>query len=143
MRETSSPKSAKAVSNKKSVKASGGHNQDLGRRGEAAAARFLERRGYDIIERNWVCAAGEADIIARDGEALVFVEVKTRSNTEKGLPSEAVNANKRRRYERIAALFLMGYDVVDVPVRFDVVSIVVVPPDRAFIRHHIDAFAAG
>ena len=54
---------------------------------------------------------------------------------EKGLPSEAVDAGKRSRYERIAALFLVDYDVVDVPVRFDVVSIVVVPPDRAFIRH--------
>ena len=73
----------------------------------------------------------------------MFVEVKTRSNTEKGLPSEAVDAGKRRRYERIAALFLVDYDVVDVPVRFDVVSIVVVPPDRAFIRHHIGAFSAG
>ncbi|WP_041238853.1 YraN family protein, partial [Gordonibacter pamelaeae] len=118
-------------------------NRELGRRGEDAAARFLDRRGYDIVERNWTCAAGEADIIARDGEALVFVEVKTRSNTEKGLPSEAVDAGKRSRYERIAALFLVDYDVVDVPVRFDVVSIVVVPPDRAFIRHHIGAFSAG
>ena len=125
------------------AEAIGRRNQELGRRGEDAAARFLDRRGYDIVERNWTCAAGEADIIARDGEALVFVEVKTRSNTEKGLPSEAVDAGKRRRYERIAALFLVDYDVVDVPVRFDVVSIVVVPPDRAFIRHHIGAFSAG
>ena len=125
------------------AEAIGCRNRELGRRGEDAAARFLDRRGYDIVERNRTCAAGEADIIARDGEALVFVEVKTRSNTEKGLPSEAVDAGKRRRYERIAALFLVDYDVVDVPVRFDVVSIVVVPPDRAFIRHHIGAFSAG
>ena len=125
------------------AEAIGCRNRELGRRGEDAAARFLDRRGYDIVERNWTCAAGEADIIARDGDALVFVEVKTRSNTEKGLPSEAVDAGKRRRYERIAALFLVDYDVVDVPVRFDVVSIVVVPPDRAFIRHHIGAFSAG
>lgn len=125
------------------AEAIGCRNRELGRRGEDAAARFLDRRGYDIVERNWTCAAGEADIIAHDGEALVFVEVKTRSNTEKGLPSEAVDAGKRRRYERIAALFLVDYDVVDVPVRFDVVSIVVVPPDRAFIRHHIGAFSAG
>ena len=107
------------------------------------AAREGEAEAGDIVERNWTCAAGEADIIARDGEALVFVEVKTRSNTEKGLPSEAVDAGKRRRYERIAALFLVDYDVVDVPVRLDMVSTVVVPPDRAFIRHHIGAFSAG
>lgn len=116
---------------------------EMDRRGEDAVARYLDRKGYEIIYRNWTCAAGEADIVARDGEALVFVEVKTRSSTDKGLPSEAVNAEKRQRYERIAALFLQGYEVVDVPVRFDVVSLIVVPPDRALIRHHINAFAAA
>ncbi len=124
-------------------KAAAKHNIELGRKGEDAAARFLERRGYDIVDRNWACAAGEADIIARDGDALVFVEVKTRSNAEKGFPEEAVDAEKRDRYERIAGMFLRGYDVVDVPVRFDVVSLLAIAPDRALIRHHINAFAAG
>lgn len=118
------------------------HNIELGRMGEDAAARFLERRGYDIVERNWKCAAGEADIIARDGDAVVFVEVKTRSNIEKGMPSEAVDAAKRDRYERIAALFLRDYDVVDVPVRFDIMSILTLDSERALIRHHLDAFSA-
>ena len=123
-------------------KAAGERNAELGRRGEDAAARFLDRRGYDIIERNWTCVAGEADIIARDGESVVFVEVKTRSNCEKGLPSEAVDAAKRERYERIAALYLQKLDVVDVPIRFDIVSIVAVGSDRAMIRHHLNAFAS-
>lgn len=118
-------------------------NAELGRRGEDAAARFLYRHGYDIIERNWTCAAGEADIIARDGDWVVFVEVKTRTSLEKGFPSEAVNARKRQKYEKIAALFLSQYDAVDVPVRFDVVSLLVVGEDRAMLRHHINAFAAG
>lgn len=121
----------------------GKRNAELGRRGEDAAARFLYRRGYEIVERNWTCPAGEADIVARDGETVVFVEVKTRSSCEKGLPSEAVDAEKRERYERIAALFLQGFDVVDVPVRFDIVSIVVIAPDRALIRHHINAFCSA
>lgn len=121
----------------------GEENAELGRRGEDAAARFLYRRGYDIVERNWTCAAGEADIIARDGDAVVFVEVKTRTSVEKGMPSEAVDARKRERYERIAALFLKDYDAVDVPVRFDVVSLLVISSDRALVRHHINAFAAG
>lgn len=121
----------------------GKRNAELGRRGEDAAARFLDRRGYEIVARNWTCAAGEADIVARDGETVVFVEVKTRSSCEKGMPSEAVDAAKRERYERIAALFLQGYDAVDVPVRFDIVSIVAIAPDRAIIRHHIDAFGAA
>ncbi len=119
-----------------------GHNADVGRRGEDAAARFLERRGYDIVERNWTCNAGEADIIARDEETVVFVEVKTRTNCDKGLPSEAVDEAKRARYEQIAVQFLKDYDVVDVPVRFDIVSLVVISPDRAMIRHHINAFSA-
>ncbi|RNL48446.1 YraN family protein [Paraeggerthella hongkongensis] len=118
------------------------HNIELGKRGEDAAARFLYRRGYEIVERNWTCSAGEADIIARDEEWVVFVEVKTRSSCEKGFPSEAVDPEKRKRYENIAALFLRDYDVVDVPVRFDVVSIVLVAPDRAMIRHHINAYSS-
>ena len=121
----------------------GVRNKELGLRGEEAAAYFLVRRGYEIVARNWTCFAGEADIIARDGAALVFVEVKTRSSYEKGLPGEAVNKEKRRRYEKIAAAFLSQYEVVDVPLRFDVVSIVAVAPDRAMIRHHINAFAAA
>lgn len=116
------------------------HNRELGRKGEDAAVRFLERRGYDIVERNWTCFAGEADIIARDGEAVVFVEVKTRTGASNGLPAEAVTKNKRERYEKIACAFLADYDVVDVPVRFDVVSISLIDTDRAMVRHHIDAF---
>lgn len=114
--------------------------RELGRRGEEAAARYLDRRGYEIVARNWQCAAGEADIVARDGDALVFVEVKTRSSCEQGMPAEAVTRAKRDRYERIAALYLQGNDVTDVPVRFDIVSLLVVAPERAMVRHHINAF---
>ena len=68
------------------------HNKRLGRLGEDVAARYLVSRGYEIIARNWTCQAGEADIIARDDDILVFAEVKTRSSTEKGFPSEAVDS---------------------------------------------------
>ncbi len=112
----------------------------LGRRGEDAAQRFLERRGYEVLERNWTCLAGEADIIAEDDDALVFVEVKTRSNCDKGLPEEAVDARKRSRYEKIAAYYLKDHEFTDKAVRFDVISILVVAPERAFLRHHRDAF---
>ena len=120
-----------------------------GRRGEggfgsrlAGRARPPRRGGGCAVPRE--CAAGEADIVARDGDgSIVFVEVKTRSNCERGLPSEAVDAEKRKRYERIAACFLADYDVVDVPVRFDIIGIVAVAEDRAMIRHHINAFCAA
>lgn len=121
-----------------------GRNKQLGERGERAAARFLERRGYEIVETNWRCRAGEIDIVARDGESLVFVEVKTRTSIEKGFPEEAVDEEKRRRYEILAAFYLSEHDEFDdAPVRFDVVALLVVAPDRALIRHHFDAFGGG
>lgn len=119
------------------------NNRDLGTRGEDAAARYLYKRGYDIIERNWKCTFGEADIIAHDGETVVFVEVKTRSGLEHGFPSEAVDAKKRDRYEKIALAYLSESEDVDVPVRFDVVAIVKIKDDRALIRHHINAFTVA
>ena len=118
----------------------GKRNKALGRKGEDAAARYLEQRGYDIVARNWKCVAGEADIVARDEDWLVFVEVKTRRNTDKGFPSEAVDERKRSRYERIALAWAASHSDTDVPVRFDVVSIVVVGKDKAVIRHHMNAF---
>lgn len=117
--------------------------KELGRKGEQAAARFLKSRGYDILETNWTCFAGEADIIARDGDTLCFVEVKTRSNSEKGFPAEAVDAKKRARYEKIAASYLKTYEACDIKVRFDVISILVLSEQRAFLRFHINAFGAG
>lgn len=119
----------------------GRRNKELGRRGEEAAARYLYRRGYQILERNWECFAGEADIIAQDGDALVFVEVKTRKDCQKGFPSEAVNAKKRERYEKIALAYLSGCESMEAPIRFDVISIVVMGKDKAMVRHQINAFS--
>lgn len=119
------------------------NKRELGLRGEEAAVRYLQRRGYDILDRNWACFAGEADIVARDGDgALVFVEVKTRTDTRKGFPAESVTARKRSRYEKIALAYLAEYDEVDIAVRFDVISIMVIASDRALIKHHIGAFCA-
>ena len=118
------------------------HN-DTGKWGEELATEMLRGKGYTIIERDWHSGHRDIDIIARspDLRTIVFVEVKTRSSCDCGMPAEAVDEAKRDRYERIAALFLQGFDVVDVPVRFDIVSIVAISPDRAMIRHHINAFS--
>ena len=120
----------------------GKRNQSLGARGEEAAAHFLQRNGYFILERNWTCFAGEADIIAVDGRTLAFIEVKTRRGTRKGFPAEAVVAAKREKYEHIALAYVTDHDLGEVVVRFDVVSIVVLPGERAFIRHHLGAYSA-
>lgn len=120
-----------------------GHNKEIGRRGESAAVRYLEKSGYEVLDRNWVCPAGEVDIVARDQNTLVFCEVKTRTSLEKGFPSEAVDQAKRARYEKIAGWYLRDFEFVDIPVRFDVVALLVVAEDRALIKHYCNAFSEG
>ncbi|GBE06079.1 MAG TPA: YraN family protein [Nitrospirae bacterium] len=94
----------------------------LGAKGEELAAEFLRQNGYRIIKQNYRTPIGEIDIIAGDGEILVFIEVKTRQALDYGLPSEAVNRIKRRKIGNVALLYLKKYKVLP-PCRFDVVSI--------------------
>ncbi len=150
VRSEKKPKTARKVRRKAPAKrktpdanAQGVRNRALGARGEEAAARFLRQNGYTILERNWTCFAGEADIIAVDDEALIFVEVKTRRSTDKGLPSEAVTRAKREKYERIALAYIQDHFFGEAVVRFDVIAITVLSGDRAFIRHHLGAYSAG
>ncbi|MCL1796959.1 MAG: YraN family protein [Eggerthellaceae bacterium] len=119
------------------------HNQELGARGERAAVNFLQRKGFEILDKNWKCSVGEVDIVAEEGDTLVFVEVKTRANCEHGFPEEAVHKDKRRRYEKIVGFYLQSHDFCDKQIRFDVIAILVVAPERAFLRHHRNAFSAG
>ncbi len=116
---------------------------ELGRRGERAAVRFLEAKDYEILDVNWACFAGEADIVCLDGDTLCFVEVKTRRGTTTGFPEEAITSRKRARYEKIAGCYLKEHDFIDLRVRFDVISIMVIAENRAFLRMHINAFGDG
>lgn len=118
-------------------------NKELGRMGENAGARYLKARGYTILERNWRCTAGEVDIVAKDDNYLVFVEVKTRRSHELGYPAEAVTPERKKRYENIAALYLQSIDRGFMPIRFDVLSIETTDDNRASIRHYMDAFTGG
>ncbi|MBI4847877.1 MAG: YraN family protein [Nitrospirae bacterium] len=94
----------------------------LGEKGEGLAAAFLKKKGYSIIEQNYKNSIGEIDIIAKDDDTLVFIEVKTRESIEFGLPFEAVNNRKRRKIANVALLYLKRFD--DLPqCRFDVLSI--------------------
>ena len=97
--------------------------QALGKHGEDLACRELERRGYAIVARRYRRRGGEIDIIARDGETIVFVEVKTREDLAFGGGADAVTASKRRRIVEIAEDYLARYHRGDCPCRFDVVSI--------------------
>jgi putative endonuclease len=99
--------------------------ESFGAWGETIAARFLRKKGYRIIERNFQSFAGEIDIIAGEGNVTVFVEVKTRSSTIFGQPEEAVNETKFTHMKRAANAYLKSRKVqrTDEPHRFDVISI--------------------
>ena len=89
----------------------------------AKAGAYLESIGYEILEYNFRCRMGEIDIIARDGEYLVFCEVKYRAGTGKGYPSEAVDKRKQRVISKCALYYLTKKGTMELPCRFDVVTI--------------------
>jgi len=95
----------------------------LGRIGERKAGRFLRRRGLQILERNWVCPGGELDLLARDGETLVVVEVRTSRAGFAGGPVYTVGPDKRRRIERLTRRWLLRSRWSPESVRFDVISV--------------------
>ncbi|MCG8616251.1 MAG: YraN family protein [Desulfobacterales bacterium] len=107
------------------MKAKGGpRHLALGKAGETAAARYLENRGYTILERNFRHKTFEIDIIARDGDTLCFIEVKTRSNTSKALPREAVHPAKQKKMILGATWYLKHKRLTNQRARFDVVEVV-------------------
>lgn len=82
---------------------------DKGERGELLALKAMEKKGYKLIRRNYICKLGEIDLIMRKGKQLVFVEVKSRDVGSYGRPMESINAQKLKKIERTAQLFLLGY----------------------------------
>jgi putative endonuclease len=107
-----------------------------GRRGEDLAHRYLRGQGFIIIARNYRLASGEAvaDLIAREGEDLVIVEVKTRETAEYGPPERAVSQEKQRHLIRVAREYARKTDTPWELVRFDVVSVVMEPPAITLLR---------
>ena len=95
----------------------------FGRRGEDLACETLRREGYRVVERRFRTRMGELDIIARDGDTMVFVEVKARSGGSFGTPFESVTWRKRRRLCGMAAEYLRAHRLEGAPCRFDVVGV--------------------
>jgi len=96
----------------------------LGDKGEEAAAAYLTRCGFDVLARKWRCAAGEIDLIVRQGALLAFVEVRTRRSVEPGMAAESITAAKRARLVALAEAFLAWSDLPEeTPWRIDVVAI--------------------
>lgn len=109
----------------------------MGKQGEKLALKYLKKQGYKIAETNLQTPFGEADIVAWDRGTLVFAEVKTRSDETFGRGAEAVTAQKRRRYIKIAQFYLLKEHLTDTNVRFDVIEV-----ENGAVNHIVSAFGA-
>ena len=109
--------------------------QKLGEWGEKVAADHLVSQGMVVLDRNWRTASGEIDIIARDGDAVVFCEVKTRRGSVYGDPAEAVTTYKTRRLRTLAAQWLAITRVRPSQVRFDMVKVMVTSSEGPVVTH--------
>ena len=96
----------------------------LGISGEEAAVNLLKENGYKILERNYRTRLGEIDIIAKDKDTFVFIEVKTRHSDRLGLPAEAISRRKQRQISKAALTFLKENNLLDKKARFDVISVI-------------------
>lgn len=112
----------------------------VGAYGERLAERHLLDQGLVVLDRNWRCRDGEVDLILRDGDDVVFCEVKTRRGDRYGSPAEAVNPAKVHRLRRLAARWLAESTVRPREVRFDVVAVMPQPKGPALIDHLRAAF---
>jgi putative endonuclease len=116
----------------------------LGRAGEQLAARHLRHQSYKILYRNFRgVRGGEIDLVCRHGEALVFVEVKTRSSEDFGRPLAAVNRKQQRRIVRGAMAWLRMLDLPDLTFRFDVVEVLVTTPPKITVVENAFNLPAG
>jgi putative endonuclease len=100
----------------------------LGKKGEELAVAQLKKLKFKILERNYKCRLGEIDIVAREKDTLVFVEVKTRASADFGGPAAAVTVHKQRQLSRVALTYLSQKNLTDIPARFDVVAVEFTPP---------------
>jgi putative endonuclease len=113
---------------------------ELGGLGERIAVAYLTDAGLRVLDRNWRCREGELDVVARDGDAIVFCEVKTRRGVGYGHPVEAVTPAKQRRLRALAQRWLVAHDEHAPELRFDVVGVLVRPARPALVTHLRAAF---
>jgi putative endonuclease len=114
---------------------------ELGAHGERIAAAYLADAGLRLLDRNWRCREGELDLVAREGDAIVFCEVKTRRGRGYGHPVEAVTPAKQRRLRTLAHRWLAAHDEHAPDLRFDVVGVLVRPSRPALVTHLRGAFS--
>ncbi len=116
---------------------------NLKSRAVKAAEKFLACKGYDVLETEWSCFAGEIDIIARDGDTIVFADVNAKDAGATGFPEESRSKSDRERLEKIALAYLADHDTGELRIRFDDIALVVLGGNRAIVRHHVNALGAA
>ena len=114
-----------------------------GARAERSAAAWLEGQGYAIVERNFQCKVGELDLVARRGDTLVFVEVKSRHRDTFGAPAEFVDRRKQAKLVRTASLYLKRFEAAPPACRFDVIEVRWDGAGKPILTHLPDAFRPG
>ncbi len=116
------------------------NKRTTGNKGEDIACEFLKNLGYEIIERNYQYGHGEIDIIAKESNAFVFVEVKYRKSLEYGIPETAVTKSKQKQIRKIAEAYIYEKEIKDTSCRIDVIAILDLPNLKPEINHYKNAF---
>ncbi|MDA7950592.1 MAG: YraN family protein [Pirellulaceae bacterium] len=116
--------------------------EPLGQAGERVAEKFLRKKGFRLLHKNYKTPYGELDLVMRQNETIVFVEVKTRRSALKGEPHEAVHTEKQKRLTRQAFAYLKKFYSLNERARFDIVSIVWPLSEVPTINHFENAFEA-
>lgn len=115
----------------------------LGRWGESVAATHLQAKGYVIVERNWRCRAGEIDLVAQQGETLVFVEVKTRRGRDFGAPEEGITSRKAQKLLQIGQQYVAERELDDVDWRIDLVAVELDKSGKLLRCDHLESAVWG
>lgn len=116
-------------------------NKLLGKYGEDIVSNYISKNGMSIVKRNYSCKSGEIDIIASQGDTIVFIEVKTRTSEKYGRPSQAVSVSKQRKLIKTALMFMTQKNLFDYSCRFDVVEVNVDKETKSYnITYIKDAF---
>ena len=118
----------------------GQSRDEVGRRGEDEAAQYLRGLGYRIVGRRERVLRGDIDIVALDGRTVVFVEVRSRTDTAHGHPAETVGRVKQRRISELAAAYIRRHKLEDCSVRIDVVAVTFPAGEKPVVEHYQNAF---
>lgn len=115
-------------------------HREIGNTGEDLACQYLEAKGWTILDRNYYFDRAEVDVIAKDGEVTVFLEIKLRSTTRFGQPFEYVTENKVKKVFKAAEAWAREHDLQDSPMRFDIIGIVKKKDQDPEFNHIEDAY---